>query len=50
MKEKRQDSLSLNLQKYYEAREKMNDWLEKDDVPEDIKTTMYAQQLQRVNN
>ena len=27
----------------------MNDWLEKDDVPEDTKTTMYAQQLQRVN-
>ena len=43
MKEKRQDSLSLNLRKYYEAREEMNDWLEKDDVPEDTKaTTMYA--------
>ena len=27
----------------------MNDWLEKDDMPEDTKTTMYAQQLQRVN-
>ena len=27
----------------------MNDWLEQDDVPEDTKTTMYAQQLQRVN-
>ena len=27
----------------------MNDWLEKDDVPEDTKTTKYAQQLQRVN-
>ena len=27
----------------------MNDWLEKDDVPEDTKATMYAQQLQRVN-
>ena len=27
----------------------MNDWLEKDDVPEDTNTTMYAQQLQRVN-
>ena len=27
----------------------MNDWLEKDDVPEDTKVTMYAQQLQRVN-
>ena len=26
----------------------MNDWLEKDDVPEDAKATMYAQQLQRV--
>ena len=26
----------------------MNDWLEKDDVPEDTKATMYAQQLQRV--
>ena len=27
----------------------MNDWSEKDDVPEDTKATMYAQQLQRVN-
>ena len=27
----------------------MNDWLGKDDVPEDTKATMYAQQLQRVN-
>ena len=27
----------------------MNDWLEKDDVPEHTKATMYAQQLQRVN-
>ena len=27
----------------------MNDWLEKDDVPKDTKATMYAQQLQRVN-
>ena len=25
----------------------MNDWLEKDDVPEDTKATMYAEQLQR---
>ena len=49
MKEKRQDSLSLNLRKYYEARQEMNDWLEKDDVLVDTKTTMYAQQLQRVN-
>ena len=49
MKEKRQDSLSSNLRKYYEARQDMNDWLEKDDVPEDTKATMYAQQLQRVN-
>ena len=49
MKKKRQDSLSPNLQKYYEARQEMNDWLEKDDVPEDTKTNMYAQQLQRVN-
>ena len=32
MKENRQDSLSSNLRKYYEAREKMKDWLEKDDV------------------
>ena len=48
MKEKRQDSLSPNLRKYYEARQEMNDWLEKDDMPEDTKTTMYAQQLQRV--
>ena len=49
MKEKRQDSLSSNLRKYYEARQEMNDWLEKDDVPEDTKATMYAQQLQRVD-
>ena len=27
----------------------MNDWSEKDDMPEDTKATMYAQQLQRVN-
>ena len=26
----------------------MNDWSEKDDLPEDTKATMYAQQLQRV--
>ena len=49
MKEKRQDSLSPNLRKYYEARQEINNWLEKDDVPEDTKATMYAQQLQRVN-
>ena len=49
MKEKRQDSLSPNLQKYYEARQEINDWSEKDEVPEDTKATMYAQQLQRVN-
>ena len=49
MKEKQQDSLSPNLRKYYEARQDMNDWLEKDDLPEDTKATMYAQQLQRVN-
>ena len=49
MKEKQQDSLSPNLRKYYEARQDMNDWLEKDDVTEDTKATMYAQQLQRVN-
>ena len=49
MKEKQQDSLSPNLQKYYEARQEMNDWLEKDDVPEDTKATLYAQQLQTVN-
>ena len=48
MKEKRQDSLSPNLRKYYEVRQDMNDWLEKDDVPEDTKATMYSQQLQRV--
>ena len=47
MKEKQQNSLSPNLRKYYEARKEMNDWLEKDDVPEDTKATMYAQQLQR---
>ena len=45
MKEKRQDSLSPNLRKYYEARQEMNDWLEKDDVPEDAKATMYEQHL-----
>ena len=27
----------------------MSDWLEKDDVPEDTKAIMYAQQLERVN-
>ena len=43
MKEKRQDSLSPNLRKYHEARQEMNDWLEKDDVPEEKKATMYAQ-------
>ena len=32
----------------YEARQEMNDWLEKDDVSEDTKATMCAQQLQRV--
>ena len=49
MKEKRQDSLSPNLRKYYETRQEMNDRFEKDDVPEDTKATMYAQQLQKVN-
>ena len=48
MKEKRQDSLSPNLRNYYEARQEMNNWLEKDDMPEDTKETMYAQQFQRV--
>ena len=48
MKEKRQDPLSPNLLKYYEVRQEMNDWLEKDDVPEDTKATIYSQQLQRV--
>ena len=48
MKEKQQDSLSPNVRKYYEARQEMNDWLEKDDMAEDTKATMYAQQLQRV--
>ena len=47
MKEKRQDSPSPNLRKYYEARQEMNDWLEKDNVPEDTKAIMYAQQLQK---
>ena len=32
-----------------EARQEMNKLLEKDDMPEDTKATMYAQQLQRVN-
>ena len=36
------------MRKYYEARQEMNDWLGKDDVPEDTKATMYAQQLQRI--
>ena len=48
MKEKRQDSLLPNLRKYYEARQEMNDWSGKDDVPEGTNATMYAQQLQRV--
>ena len=30
MKGKQQGSLSANLRKYYEAREEMNDWLEKE--------------------
>ena len=41
--------LSPNLRKYYEANQEMNDWLENDYVPENTKATMYAQQLQRVN-
>ena len=45
MKEKRQDSLSPNLRKYYEARQEMNDWLEEDYVPEGTKTTMYVLDL-----
>ena len=49
MKEKRQGSLSSNLRKYHEVRQEMNDCLEKDEAPEDMKATMYAQQLQRVN-
>ena len=44
--EKPQDSLSPNLRKYYESRQEMNDWLEKNDMPEDTKAVMYAQQLQ----
>ena len=39
MNEKPEDSLSPNLLKYYEARQEMNDSLEKDDVPEHTKTT-----------
>ena len=42
IKEKRQDSLSPNLRKYYEAKEEMNDWLEKDDVLEDTKACMHS--------
>ena len=34
---------------YYEARQEMSDWLGKDDVLENTKVTMYARQLQRVN-
>ena len=49
MKEKRQDSLSPNLRKCYDARQEMTDWLEKDYLPEDTNVTMYAQQLQRVD-
>ena len=49
MKEKRQDSLSHDLRNYYEARQEINNWVEKDDVPEDTIATMYARQLQRVN-
>ena len=33
-KRKRQDSLWPNLRNYYEARQEMNSWLEKGDVPE----------------
>ena len=39
MKEKRQDSVSPNLRNYYQARQETNDWLEKNDVPEDTKAT-----------
>ena len=46
--EKRQDFLSANLRKSYEARQEINDWLGKDDMPQDAKATMYLQQLQRV--
>ena len=49
MKEKQQDSLSPNVRKYYEDRQEINHWLEKDEASEDTKATMYAQQLQRVN-
>ena len=49
MKGKRQDSLSPNVGKYYEARQEINDSLEKDNVPEVMKATIYAQRLQRMN-
>ena len=41
--EETKNSLSPNLRKYYEAREEMNDWLEKDDVPEDTKAQIFIQ-------
>ena len=45
IKKKRQDSLSPNLRNSYEAKQEVNDWLEKDDVSKDTKATIYAQQL-----
>ena len=47
MKEKRQDSLSPNLRTYYEAKQEMNDWLEKDNVPEDQRVKQLKNQVFR---
>ena len=43
MKKKRQDSLLPNLLKYYEARQEINDWLEKNDLPEDTESDTSQQ-------
>ena len=49
MKDKQRDALSSERHQYNKARKDMNEWLEKANVPEDVKATMYAQELQKVN-
>ena len=50
MKEKQRDELSSDRQQFNRARKDMNQWLERKDVSEDTKATMYAQELQKVNH
>ena len=49
MKENQRDALSSERHQYNRARKDMNEWLGKENVPEDVKATMYAQELQKVN-